>query len=80
MKLRYDTGTAALRRRFEPESRELYFTEFQTRGRVSNETWAELARLLIVSKVFPDLSDDARQQLALDCFLSQPESSLGVRP
>ena len=85
VKLHYDTATVALRWRFEPESRqELYFTKFQTRGHVSNETWAELANnlRLLVSKAFPDLSDDTREQLALDHFLSlldQPELSSRVR-
>jgi len=84
-KAEYDTAKEALRKRFEPTSRrELYAVEFQTRRRRREETWEELADSLrlLADKAFPDLQDDAKEQLSLDRFLTlldKSELALGVR-
>ena len=68
-KAQYNTAKEALRKRFEPESRrELYAVEFQTRRRRRDETWEELADSLrlLADKAFPDLQEDAKEQLSLD--------------
>ena len=60
--------------RFEPESRrELYLSKFSTRKR---KTWAEYANELrvLADKAFPELEEKAREQLALNQFLSQLEN------
>ena len=65
---------AALRERFEPTSnREFYKMEFRSPKRKETESWADFGDtlLLLVDRAFPDLSDDAREALALDRFMSQ---------
>lgn len=84
-KAQYNTAKEALRKRFEPESRrELYAVEFQTRRRKRDETWEELADSLrlLADKAFPDLQEDAKEQLSLDRFLTlldKSELALAVR-
>ena len=66
-KSHYDTAKAALRKRFEPDSRrELYAVEFQTRKRNRGEAWEELADTLrlLADRAFPDLQDQAKEQLS----------------
>ena len=70
----YVLSKAALRERFEPTSnKEFYKMEFRSRERQDTESWADFGDnlLLLVDRAFPDLSDDAREALALDRFLSQ---------
>ena len=84
-KARYDTAKAALRKRFEPDSRrELYAVEFQTRKRNRGEAWEELADTLrlLADRAFPDLQDQAKEQLSLDRYLAsldKPELALAVK-
>ena len=81
----YNAAKAALRKRFEPESRrDLYVVEFQTRRRLKGESWEELGDNLriLADKAFPDLEDKAKEQLSLDRYLHQldrPELALAVR-
>jgi len=84
-KAQYVTAKAALRKRFEPDSRrELYMAEFQTRARRHGESWEELADniRLLADKAFPELEDRAKEQLSLDRYVSlldKPEVALAVR-
>ena len=69
-----DRAKAALRRRFEPESkRTLYAAEFQARCKLPSEDWATFADDLknLADKTLPDLDDNARERLAVDRFLTQ---------
>lgn len=81
----YSTAIAALRKRFEPDSRrDVYMAEFHTRKRNPGERWEELADniRLLADKAFPDLDEKAREQLSLDRYLSlldKPDVALGVR-
>ena len=81
----YSTAKAALRKRFELDSRrEVYMAEFHTRKRNPGERWEELAdnMRLLADKAFPDLDDRAREQLSLDRYLTlldKPEIALAVR-
>ena len=85
IKADYTTAKAALRKRFEPESRrDLYVVEFQTKRRQKGESWEELGDNLriLADKAFPDLEDKAKEQLSLDrylCQLDRPELALAVR-
>jgi len=84
-KAQYSTAKAALKKRFEPDSRrELYMAEFQTRTRRQGESWEELADniRLLADKAFPELEDKAKEQLSLDRYLAlldKPEVALAVR-
>ena len=81
----YSTAKAALRKRFEPDSRrEVYMAEFHTRKRNPGKRWEELAdnMRLLADKAFPDLDDRAREQLSLDRYftlLDKLEIALAVR-
>ena len=67
----FERAVKALWDRFERESRkDLYLAEFQTRVKRRTESWREDLRTL-VDKAYPSLDDDARQQLALQRYLSQ---------
>ena len=64
----------AMQERFEPQSkRDLYLAEFQVSCKKRTETWADYGEDLriLVDKAYPTLDDDARQQLALQRYLSQ---------
>ena len=85
VKAEYSTDIAALRKRFEPDSRyEVYMAEFHTRKRNPGERWEELVDniRLLADKTFPDLDEKAREQLSLDRYLTlldKPDVVLGVR-
>ena len=85
VKAEYSTVTAALRKRFKPDSRcEVYMAEFHTRKRNLGERWEELADniRLLADKAFPELDEKARQQLSLNRYLTlldKPDVALGVR-
>ena len=70
---------------FEPDSRcELYATEFHSRRKQKAESWVEFGDDLsqLVSKAYPDLGLDRRQQLALQQYfanLVNPQVSFGVK-
>ena len=66
----------ALRERFDPRSkRELYLAELLGRKKRRGEDWATFAEDLktLVDKAYPELQDDAREQLALTHYLGQLE-------
>ena len=81
----YKEAKKALKERFEPASRKgLYQAEFQTRRKRKTEGWAEFAEDLkiIVDKAYPDLQDEAREQMALTHYLSQidnPQVAFAVK-
>ena len=71
----FDGATAALKERFEPQSRKTrYQAEFQARRKKPNEGWADIAEDLqaLVDKAYPDLQPaEAREQLAINAYLQQ---------
>ena len=72
----------SLKERFELESRrELYLSEFSTRKRKSGEGWAEYADELrvLADKAFPELEEKAREQLALNQYLSHLQVAFNVK-
>ena len=79
-----DTITA-LNERFEPKSRQTrYQAEFQTRRKKKVEGWVEFADDLrtLAEKGFPNLSEEAREQLALQNYLQQldqPQIAFSVK-
>ena len=81
----YATTKAALCERFEPPSkRQLYKVEFESRQKRDKESWADFgdALLLLASRAFPSLQDEAREELALSRYLDQlsnPQVSFGVK-
>ena len=73
-KASYKNVVVAMQERFEPQSkRDLYLAEFQVHCKKRTETWADYGEDLriLVDKAYPTLDDDARQQLALQRYLSQ---------
>ena len=63
-----------LQERFEPSCRkERYQAQFQTRNKKKEESWADFADSL-VDKAYPDLEDNAKEQLALNHSVSQIEN------
>ena len=73
-KASYKNVVVAMQERFEPQSkRDLYLAEFQVCCKKRTETWADYGEDLriFVDKAYPTLDDDARQQLALQRYLSQ---------
>ena len=70
----YNETLAALKKRFEPESkRELYAAEFQTRRKGKTESWADFAEDLwrLADRAHADLEEAAREKLFLTRYLSQ---------
>ena len=70
----YADARRALEERFEPASkRDLYLSAFQTRHKKRFESWEDLAEDLrtLAEKAYPQLTEDAREQLALYHFLSR---------
>ena len=66
-----------MQERFEPSCRkERYQAQFQTRKKKKEESWADFADSLrtLVDKAYPDLEDNAKEQLALNHFVSQIEN------
>jgi len=84
-KASYRDTLAALKERFDPESkRELHIVEFQTRRKVRGESWADLGEDLrvLADKAYPDLQEEARERLSLNRYLEQltdPQVAFGVR-
>ena len=67
-------ATAAMRARFEPESKkELYMAEMQTRTKKRKEDWAAFGEelKLLADKAYPDLQEEARERLALNQYLAR---------
>ena len=74
----YATVKGALRERFEPDSKcELYKVQFESRRKQREESWADFSDdlMVLVSKAFPNLQEEAREQLAM----SDPQVSFGVK-
>ena len=81
----YKEAKKALTERFEPESKkELYLAELQTRTKKRTEDWAAFGEDLkvLAEKAYPDLTDDAREQLALNQYLARldnPQVAFSVK-
>ena len=70
----FSTTIKALDERFEPKSqRTLHHAEFQARRKKKLEGWAEFADDLktLVEKGFPELQNNAKEQLTLQNYLCQ---------
>ena len=84
-KVNYAGVKAALRVRFEPESKQSrYRAELETRQKKREEGWADFAEDLRVlsEKAYPQLQPQARECLALTAFLKQisnPQVAFAVR-
>ena len=81
----YEATRDALKARFDPESRRTrYQAEFQTRRKKTGEGWADFADELrsLADKAYPDLSEDARERLSINAYLTQlpqPQIAFSVR-
>ena len=81
----YDACVKDLWEQFKPETKkELYLAKFQARNKRLAESWAAFIKDMIVlaSKAFPKLQDDAKEQLALTQYLGQLDNiqiSFGVK-
>jgi len=81
----YETAKKALVDRFDPPSKQhLYKVELEARSKRDKETWADFANelLLLASKAFPKLQEEAREELALNRYLDQlrnPQVSFAVK-
>jgi dsDNA-binding SOS-regulon protein len=70
----YEESRKLLKGRFEPETRrERYRAEFQICRKKKEETWIDFADNLkiLVDKAYPELDEAAREQLALNHYLTQ---------
>ena len=73
-KTSYERSMKGLKKRFEPDSKkELYLAELQARCKQRNEGWPEFAEdiRLLADSAYPNLPDDAREQISLTHFLGQ---------
>ena len=81
----FDLAEAALKGRFEPESRKTrYQAEFQSRRKKTNEGWADFADDLqfLAEKAYPSLQHEARERLAINTYLQQlpqPQMAFSVK-
>ena len=81
----YANTLAALKRRFEPDSkRELYIAEFQARRKGKSETWVDFAEDLrrLADRAYSDLQEEAKEKLSLNRYLDQiadSQVSFGVK-
>ena len=81
----YAGAKAALKSRFEPESKQsCYRAELQTRRKKCEEGWADFAEDLRVlsEKAYPQLQLQARECLAINAYLKQisnPQVAFAVR-
>ena len=81
----FATAKEALHNRFEPDSkRELYKVELERRKKSEKESWADYGDALsqLARKAFPNLQDEAREQLALNRYMDQlknPQISFSVK-
>ena len=70
----YATVKGALHERFEPDSkRELYKVQFESCKKRTEENWADFGDdlMVLVNKAFPNLQEEAREQLAMSKYLDQ---------
>ena len=73
-KTSYECSMKGLKKRFEPDSKkELYLAELRARCKQRNEGWPEFAKdiRLLADSAYPNLPDDAREQISLTLFLGQ---------
>ena len=81
----YSDTLAALKRRFEPDSKhELYATEFQTRRKCKTESWPDFAEDLqkLADRAYSYLQEEAKEKMSLARYLDQitdPQISFGVK-
>ena len=81
----YSDTLAALKRRFEPDSkRELYAAEFQTRRKCRTESWPDFAEDLqkLADRAYSYLQEEAKEKMSLARYLDQitdPQISFGVK-
>ena len=81
----YTQAKEALRKRFEPDTRRaLYQTKLHSRVKLKSEGWAELGDDLkcLADKAYPGLGEEAKEQFALNQFLSQlnnPQVAFAVK-
>lgn len=74
----YEPSMKGLKERFEPASKkELYLAELQARSKQCNEGWPEFADdiRLLADKAYPNLQNEAREQISLTHFLGQISNS-----
>lgn len=75
----YADSKTTLKKRFEPASQiERYWAEFENRSKRKTEGWGDYAEDLrsLVEKVYPDLQEEARVQMALSHYLRQLEQPM----
>ena len=83
--LTFTATIKALDERFEPSSRRArYQAELQVRKKLTTEGWAEYADdlRLLAERSFPDMSESAREQLALQVYFRQlhhPQVAFSVK-
>ena len=81
----YAATRVSLKAHFDPESRQTrYRAEFQTRRKRAGEGWADFAVDLkpLVDKAYPALTEEAREQLAINAYLqqlTQPQVAFSVK-
>ena len=81
----YSDTLAALKRRFEPDSkRELYAVEFQTRRKCKTESWPDFAEDLqkLADRAYSYLQEEAKEKMSLARYLDQitdPQVLFGVK-
>ena len=81
----YEATKAALKARFDPESRYTrYEAEFQARRKKPGEGWADFGEDLksLADKAYPSLEHEARERLAINAYLQQlspPQVAFAVR-
>ena len=81
----YAEVKGALRERFKPDSKpELYKVQFESRKKQAEENWADFGDnlMVLVNKAFPNLQEEAREQLAISKYLDQlrdPQVSFEVK-
>ena len=84
-RINYELANAALKNRFEPESlKTLYQMKLQPRVKQKGEGWAEFGEDLrvLADKTYPDLVCEAREQFALNQYLTQlsnPQVAFAVK-
>lgn len=81
----FELATAALKSRFEPESKKaLYRSELLARRKKRDEGWAVFGEDLkiLADKAYPELADQARERFALNQYLTQldnPQVAFSVK-
>ena len=67
----YELAEKALKERFKRDSKkELHLVELQTRAKKMMEDWIGEDLKLLAEKAYPDLTDDAREQVTLNQYFA----------